>query len=41
MDPDAIGYITISGSNEMLEAKKDVGRMLGTMIQNPGPFLRK
>src|ERR1700694_976320 len=32
------GYITASEFDELLEAKKDVGRMLGTMMQNPGPF---
>ena len=32
------GYLTVSEVDELLEAKKDVGRMLGTMMQNPGPL---
>lgn len=33
------GYLAESEANEMIEAKREVGRMLGSMIQNPGPFL--
>jgi hypothetical protein len=25
----------------LLERKREIGRMLGSMIQNPGPFLLK
>ena len=35
------GYLTVQEFDELVEAKKDVGRMLGTMRQNPGPFLLK
>jgi four helix bundle protein len=35
------GYLAETELSEMLEAKKDVGRMLGAMMQNPGPFLLK
>lgn len=35
------GYLTETELSEMLEAKKEIGRMLGSMLQNPGPFLLK
>jgi len=35
------GYLREEELRELLEAKKDVGRMLGKMMQNPGPFLLK
>jgi four helix bundle protein len=33
------GYLTAEDLQELLESKREVGRMLGSMIQNPGPFL--
>lgn len=33
------GYIQESELTELLEMKREVGRMLGSMIQNPTPFL--
>jgi four helix bundle protein len=33
------GYLTDSEFGGLLEIKKDVGRMLGAIMQNPGPFL--
>lgn len=33
------GYLTEAEVNELIEVKREVGRMLGSMIQNPGPFL--
>jgi four helix bundle protein len=33
------GYLDDAEANELIEAKREVGRMLGGMIQNPGPFL--
>jgi four helix bundle protein len=35
------GYLSVPEFAELLEAKKDVGRMLGAMLQAPGPFLLK
>lgn len=35
------GYLTQAERAELTERKHEVGRMLGTMIQNPGPFLLK
>lgn len=35
------GYLTDPELGGLLEIKKDVGRMLGAIIQNPGPFLLK
>ena len=35
------GYIPDKELRELLEAKEDVGRMLGKMMQSPGPFLLK
>jgi hypothetical protein len=32
-------YLDDMEANELIEAKREVGRMLGRMIQNPGPFL--
>lgn len=33
------GYISQAEFDLLLEQKREVGRMLGSMIQNPGPFL--
>lgn len=33
------GYLSESEATEMIEARREVGRMPGSMIQNPGPFL--
>jgi four helix bundle protein len=33
------GYLNDPEMNELLEAKREVGRMIGAMIQNPSPFL--
>lgn len=33
------GYLTTEELAELLEQKREVGRMLGSMIQNPQPFL--
>lgn len=33
------GYISQPEFDLLLEQKREVGRMLGSMIQNPGPFL--
>ena len=35
------GYISESELNGFLEKKREIGRMLGSMLQNPGPFLLK
>lgn len=35
------GYITQSEFDLLLDQKREVGRMLGSMIQNPAPFLLK
>jgi four helix bundle protein len=35
------GYLTESELVTMLEQKREVGRMLGSLIQKPGPFLLK
>jgi four helix bundle protein len=35
------GYLTDLEFGGLLEIKQDVGRMLGTIMQNPGPFLLK
>lgn len=35
------GYITQSEFDQLLDQKREVGRMLGSMIQNPAPFLLK
>lgn len=31
------GYLSVSEFAELLEVRKDVGRMLGAMLQAPGP----
>jgi len=33
------GYLTEQECNEPIESKREVGRMLGAMINKPGPFL--
>lgn len=33
------GYLNDQEFAELLEAKREIGRMLGSMIQNPAPFL--
>ena len=33
------GYITNSECIELVDIKREVGRMLGSMIQSPSPFL--
>ena len=33
------GYLTAEEFSSMLEEKREIGRMLGTMLQNPAPFL--
>ena len=33
------GYLTTEEFSSMLEEKREIGRMLGTMLQNPAPFL--
>jgi hypothetical protein len=33
------GYLDDAEANELIEAKREVGRMLGSTIQNPGAFL--
>jgi len=33
------GYITVAQHQEMVALCQQVGRMLGSMIKNPGPFL--
>jgi len=35
------GYLTDSELGTFLEQKREIGRMLGSMLQNPGPFLLK
>lgn len=35
------GYLAETELSELLKARKDIGRMLGSMMQNPGPFLLK
>jgi four helix bundle protein len=35
------GYLTEAELVTLTEQKREVGRMLGSMIQNPGPFLLK
>ena len=35
------GYLTPEEFASMLEEKREIGRMLGTMLQNPAPFLLK
>jgi len=35
------GYLTAREFDALVETKKDVGRMLGAMMQNPGSFLLK
>ena len=35
------GYLTDSELAPLLEQKREIGRMLGSMLQNPGPFLLK
>ena len=35
------GYLTDSELSALLEQKREIGRMLGSMLQNPGPFLLK
>ncbi|MFZ5495157.1 MAG: four helix bundle protein [Verrucomicrobiota bacterium] len=35
------GYPTAEEFNDCREQKREVGRMLGSLIQNPGPFLLK
>jgi four helix bundle protein len=35
------GYLTEPEFVNLLEQKREVGRMLGSLIQNPGPFLLK
>lgn len=33
------GYLTEAEYGVLLEQKREIGRMLGSMIHNPGPFL--
>jgi hypothetical protein len=33
------GYITVAQHRELTEVNHSVGRMLGSMINNPAPFL--
>ena len=33
------GYLDASDFEALLDAKREIGRMLGSMIQNPTPFL--
>jgi four helix bundle protein len=33
------GYLSTDELSDLLAAKREVGKMLGGMIQNPGPFL--
>jgi four helix bundle protein len=33
------GYITLQQHNELIGLSCEVGKMLGSMIKNPGPFL--
>jgi hypothetical protein len=35
----ASGYITIGQHKELSNLCQEVGKMLGSMIKNPGPFL--
>jgi len=35
------GYLSEVDFTALLEQKREVGRMLGSLIQNPGPFLLK
>lgn len=35
------GYLTEIELEALLEQKREIGRMLGSMLQNPGPFLLK
>jgi four helix bundle protein len=35
------GYLMEAEFGSLLECKREIGRMLGSMIQNPGPFLLK
>lgn len=35
------GYLTDPELGACLEQKREIGRMLGSMLQNPGPFLLK
>jgi four helix bundle protein len=35
------GYLTEMEFDILLEQKREIGRMLGSMLQNPGPFLLK
>jgi four helix bundle protein len=33
------GYLNAAESKELIDAKREVGRMLGSMLKNPRPFL--
>ncbi len=33
------GYLTVEQHNDMVTRNREVGRMLGAMMNNPGPFL--
>jgi four helix bundle protein len=33
------GYLEATETKELLDSKREVGRMIGSMIQNPKPFL--
>jgi len=35
------GYLSGTEFDQLLEQKREVGRMLGSMMQNPRPFLLK
>jgi four helix bundle protein len=35
------GYLTDAELGGLLEQKREIGRMLGSMLQNPSPFLLK
>ena len=35
------GYLTAAELGGLLEQKREIGRMLGSMLQNPSPFLLK
>jgi four helix bundle protein len=35
------GYLSEPELGVLLEQKREIGRMLGSMLQNPGPFLLK
>jgi len=33
------GYLTVEQHTELASLSREIGRMLGSMINNPGPFL--